>query len=83
MTSRELKVLHLEDNPAARAAKAHREETKRKLQALTEENKRLTQQVRPECVVLMLVLVLMLMFSRKTSERHEGRRLHSKWAHPT
>eukprot|EP00752_Nemacystus_decipiens_P012084 g10714.t1 len=39
------KVLHFKDNPAARAAKAHKEETKRKLQALTEENKRLTQQL--------------------------------------
>ncbi|CAM9704848.1 unnamed protein product, partial [Ectocarpus fasciculatus] len=39
------KVLHFKDNPAARAAEAAKRETKRKLQALTEENKRLVQQV--------------------------------------
>eukprot|EP00903_Cladosiphon_okamuranus_P008355 g8036.t1 len=39
------KVLHFEDNPAARAAKAHKEEIKKKIEALTEENKRLTHQL--------------------------------------
>ncbi|CBN76841.1 conserved unknown protein [Ectocarpus siliculosus] len=39
------KVLHFKDNPAARAAEAAKRETKKKLEALTEENKRLVQQL--------------------------------------
>lgn len=38
-------VLHFKDNPAARAAEAAKKESKRQVQVLTEENKRLTQQV--------------------------------------
>ncbi|CAM9890002.1 unnamed protein product [Ectocarpus sp. 8 AP-2014] len=39
------KVLHFKDNPAARAAEAAKRENKKKLEALTEENKRLVQQL--------------------------------------
>ncbi len=38
-------VLHFKDNPAARAAEAAKKEVKRQIQVLTEDNKRLTQQV--------------------------------------
>lgn len=38
-------VLHFKDNPAAWAAEAAKKEIKRQIQVLTEDNKRLTQQV--------------------------------------
>lgn len=70
-------MLHFKDNPAAAAAEAAKQEIKRKLQALTEENKRLTQQVRATRLLHYLLGVFMCLvcfnsWVTKTNEGHEG-----------
>lgn len=51
-------VLHSKDNPLALEAEAAKRETKRQLQVLTEENKRLTQQVRRSNALYQRALVI-------------------------